>query len=281
MSIFCIEGRFCFAGFRAAVFFHDILASMDNEEHVIVDFQGTAEDYEDFGHMLAYYNNNRKPNGQNIRLGELFELPSVAELFDDVMKFSDQTMGAFLGLSNEFRQTSLTSMLADKLEGGWVRQLELKRDALRNEEVNLCFVGSYSAGKSTLINALIGEPILPESISSTTAKMFKLQQVGNDEPPTVRFTLLTWGGQQNEQTQLDEFIIIWNETKKEFQFFAAPTENPIRGRLRKTMIAHKHKVRHEQLRAILWEINSISPGKKKRNSVLSTGRRTSPIPFRL
>ena len=37
------------------------------------------------------------------------------------------------------------------------------RQSLNANDVNLCLVGTYSAGKSTFINALIGKRILPES----------------------------------------------------------------------------------------------------------------------
>ncbi len=43
------------------------------------------------------------------------------------------------------------------------------RDRLRKERLNILVVGEFSRGKSTFINALVGEPILPAKVNPTTA----------------------------------------------------------------------------------------------------------------
>ena len=43
------------------------------------------------------------------------------------------------------------------------------RDRLRKERLNILVVGEFSRGKSTFINALMGEPILPSKVNPTTA----------------------------------------------------------------------------------------------------------------
>ena len=50
-----------------------------------------------------------------------------------------------------------------------------KIESMGNNKVSLCFTGVYSAGKSALINAILGYKILPEKITSETAKMFQSQ----------------------------------------------------------------------------------------------------------
>lgn len=67
--------------------------------------------------------------------------------------------------------------LSDQFEAS--QDLEVKRyidqylDATRPEIV-LVAVGTYSAGKSSFINALIGEEVLPTASMPTTAKIFKI-----------------------------------------------------------------------------------------------------------
>jgi GTPase Era involved in 16S rRNA processing len=43
------------------------------------------------------------------------------------------------------------------------------RDRLRKERLNILVVGEFSRGKSTFINALVGEPVLPSKVNPTTA----------------------------------------------------------------------------------------------------------------
>ena len=56
-------------------------------------------------------------------------------------------------------------------------------------EIVLVVVGAYSAGKSTFINALIGEEILPTASKPTTAKVFKISSLptGNWQDIEIRF----------------------------------------------------------------------------------------------
>lgn len=66
-------------------------------------------------------------------------------------------------------------------------------DASRSEVV-LVVAGAYSAGKSSFINALIGEELLPTASSPTTAKIFKVTSLpqGTWSDTVIRFQ---YGGQ--------------------------------------------------------------------------------------
>ena len=230
-------------------FFLAILKSMDNMEQVVLDFEGTAQDYEDLTQMVLYFNKNHETlTGQVLSVGELIELPSVKEIFSDIMDYSQQTMADFKNMKSEFECSDEVFEIYDKLDE-WIKQLENKWSGLSKDEINLCLVGSYDSGKSTLINALIGESILPESIKSETAKMFKVDQIISDKPVTITFYLST--ASERVLTTLQ-----WNEDEQVFQFMSAPTENVIRASIQRTIFENKSKKRHEQLRMILACINN-------------------------
>ena len=86
---------------------------------------------------------------------------------------------------------------------------EERKQSLDSNDVNLCLVGTYSAGKSTFINAVIGKRILPESINSETAKMFKIK---NGEIPKVSFLVHSKQGAKPDNIQ-----IAWNENVGQFE----------------------------------------------------------------
>lgn len=58
-----------------------------------------------------------------------------------------------------------------------------------DDNVRLCFAGVYSAGKSSLINAILGYPILPEAINPETAKMFSIQSPVEGETIRIECTI--------------------------------------------------------------------------------------------
>lgn len=47
-------------------------------------------------------------------------------------------------------------------------------EKIKNEEVNICFLGGFSAGKSSLIDAIIGKKLLPSKVIPTTSHMIKI-----------------------------------------------------------------------------------------------------------
>ena len=55
-----------------------------------------------------------------------------------------------------------------------IKNILLKYSEATSTTIPLCVVGTYSAGKSAFINALIGQEILPSHSKPTTAKIFKI-----------------------------------------------------------------------------------------------------------
>ncbi|MFC0299658.1 dynamin family protein [Virgibacillus soli] len=61
-----------------------------------------------------------------------------------------------------------------------VADLKVKHRKLSNRSLTIAFFGAFSAGKSSLINALVGERVLPSSPNPTTAVINRILPVTND-----------------------------------------------------------------------------------------------------
>jgi small GTP-binding protein len=93
---------------------------------------------------------------------------------------SGETKGEFLELIENLRQ-QLSSTFADLLP-----RIENIAAKISDEKFNLVVVGQFKRGKSTLINALVGENILPTAVVPLTSIVTTLHH-GTNEKITVSF----------------------------------------------------------------------------------------------
>lgn len=234
-------------------FFQNIVDSMDNITDITLDFKGTREDYEDLKKMIEHYQKN-KEDARNLSAGELTELAAVKDLFEDITCFSNDTSDAFRQFIEKMegnqRQKEVGSICASLKE--WLDILNKKREGLAENAVNLCFVGGYSSGKSTLISALAGESILPEAIRSETAKMFKITQIrkDSDEVPSISFRL---AGKNSCDVKIE-----WNKEGRP-SLIDWPLNNPIREAVQSALNETGGKALHLQVKTVLTAINA-QPG---------------------
>ncbi|SFP98355.1 dynamin family protein [Salibacterium halotolerans] len=63
-----------------------------------------------------------------------------------------------------------------------MRSLQKKAERLRGKNCRVSLFGSFSAGKSTLVNAILGEPVLRVSASPTTACVQRIQYPDEQHP---------------------------------------------------------------------------------------------------
>jgi predicted GTPase len=77
----------------------------------------------------------------------------------------------------------IKKQLKDKLDAaeqylqgiGFEQRVQAARSRLCRERMNLLVVGEFSRGKSTFINALLGQPVLPSRVNPTTATITVLE----------------------------------------------------------------------------------------------------------
>lgn len=84
----------------------------------------------------------------------------------------------FLNIRNELQKISM-KMMEISNESLFVNRIKSAYKRLDNEKMNVLIVGEFSRGKSTFINALLGQPILPAKVNPTTATINIL--LGNDK----------------------------------------------------------------------------------------------------
>lgn len=221
-------------------FFSDIWEQFSHDKIVLV-FKGTKVDYEDFVEKLAEY--NRTAGEERFVIRKFVELPSVSEIFTKINNFCEETISL---LETELEGSDIQAMFKQRK-----KEFELKRKKLNSNDINLCLVGTYSSGKSTFINTLIGKRILPESINSETAKMFRIQ---NGDEPSVSFVL-----KKRESDEGVEISITWCEDKGKFAFSAsgecAHTGELLQNEINSALVFHL--AQHEQLYQILKCLNNI------------------------
>lgn len=221
-------------------FFEDIWEQFLRDKVSLV-FKGTKIDYEDFEKKVKEY--NKTSGEERFVISKFIELPAVADIYTCISEFCDDTISVF---TKELQGSDIQkSFLTRKAE------FEIKREKLNKNDVNLCLVGTYSAGKSTFINALIGKRILPESINSETAKMFRIK---NSEKPGVSFII-----KKGDSDKAIIANIVWDETKKKFAFHADGecefTQEKINGEINSALMFRLQQ--HEQLYQILKKLNDI------------------------
>ena len=221
-------------------FFNDIWEQFSRDRISLV-FKGTKIVYEDFCEKVVEY--NKYAGEERIIVSRFIELPSVIEIFDRINGFCEETLRLF---DSELQNSDIRTSFLERRQ-----EFEIKRELLNKNDVNLCLVGTYSSGKSTFINTLIGKRILPESINSETAKMFRIQ---NNSMPSVSFLIGRKGSLEPVHV-----TISWDEGKKKFIFNSSgpceATKKILQNEINNSLVFHLPQ--HEQLYNILKAINEL------------------------
>ncbi len=236
-------------------FFDDIKKAFDGLTEIEIRVSTTKLDYEDFEQMVNFY--NEKSENFKITATLLAELPNMKKTFEQVMDFGnevvetlDEKKGSLFHFGAKHRSQSgdlVTEKVKEAKEGidTEIQKINRKMESLESSNVNLCFAGVYSSGKSSLINALLGYRILPESKGSKTAKMFVITSPGEDGQVSADFDIV------NTSSRL-----IWNNGSNRFEFEFGPAESAVRTEIQQTMNGAAGSPRHEQLYKIIETLNS-------------------------
>lgn len=201
-----LKGKFVLQDFGNA-FFDDIAKAFDGLKVVDIEVVTTKLDYEDFIQMVEYYNADSVCK-MNPTL--LAELPDMNQTFLEVVKHGKDSIDVLEAHRQKLFDIPLENDNVKKSAETFARQIDEeirnireKIDSLSDNNVSLCFTGVYSAGKSALINSMLGYRILPEDIKSETAKMFQISSPKDGDPVRICFditsvyTELEWNDQQN------------------------------------------------------------------------------------
>lgn len=235
-------------------FFCDIAKTFDSQEVVDIEIITTKEDYEDFVQMLEEYNKTKKSEQATINATLLSELPDMKETFAIVEKHGKESASLLkekipefktLNSNNQTVQRTVTDI--ENTITSEIKSIEAQVEELSNNDVALCFAGVYSAGKSTLVNAILGYAILPEAIKSETAKMFKIRTPKNGENIRIAFTLDDYESQ-----------IIWNQDTEVLEWVTGPSENTTKAEIQEVININKSKKQHEQICEVLRKLNILS-----------------------
>lgn len=146
-------------------------------------FEGTDDDYNELKEVCSMTSSNIVLHKENVYLNNANKvLKEIIKVFQELKPII---------IDSETNKESIEVNLNKFLD-------------ITNDVVPLCVMGSYSAGKSTFINALIGSELLPSGDEPLTAKVFKIIQADHDGFGCIKI-------QRNT-----DFMIMFNEDGYEF-----------------------------------------------------------------
>lgn len=164
------SARKCFLPFNAKEIIDVIIDEyyLENKDAVDIVFEGTKEEYLELHKVCS----------EECYSGKITLSPPNRVLDDGKFILSD-TKETFYNVKPVIEQVS-----KDELE--ITKNLAKVADAL-DDIIPICVFGNYSAGKSTFINALIGQEVLPRGAEPVTAKAFKIQNHAQPDTAIIKF----------------------------------------------------------------------------------------------
>lgn len=197
-------------------FFDDILTPFIGKSSIDVEIKTTRLDYEDFKNQVCEYNKSSKTKINLKELTDSCELLSMKDSYEKIkelgISFSKLLEEYEINIGNIQCNASSSreciNKAVDKIKEEYEKIINELNILSADNNVNICLAGSYSSGKSTLINSLLGYKILPVALAETTAKMVKIQGVEKKEDVKIIFT-------KNDNEQ--KCKVIWNNNEQTLQ----------------------------------------------------------------
>ncbi|MCM1146081.1 MAG: dynamin family protein, partial [Lachnoclostridium sp.] len=164
-------------------FFEDIANVFAGLREAEIDVVTTKNDLEDFNEMVNYYNGGNPAT--KITVNSLMELPDMDQAYKYVMEYGRETKTILAKYLKELENLNIPDNYSD-IKSAVGKMADCAQRAFdgidkkfnsvaKDDNIRLCFSGVFSSGKSSIINAILGYPILPEAIKPETAKTFSIQ----------------------------------------------------------------------------------------------------------
>lgn len=131
----------------------------DKKHSVKIVFCGTEEDYDDLSEAVERKKDNPQWN-------------TTIELAKDDTSFYNSASEASKSISKIF--DGLKQYLLIDYDDDEIKNILRQYSDASSNIVPICVIGGYSSGKSMLINALIGEDVLPSADDPETAQIYKI-----------------------------------------------------------------------------------------------------------
>ncbi len=163
---------------RLQVWMHELLPMLMeelNEDHLHIRFQGTLPDYEDM-----------------IGICKTFPSVSVEHI---PAKESGDKIEELKKLVEHMQKGPFESLRSKKVKENFDKALD--------SEFEIALVATMSAGKSTLINALLGKELMPSKNQACTATIFRIKNV----PECSTYSAVCYDADGNELVAKDDVTI--------------------------------------------------------------------------
>ena len=256
---------------QGASFFEDIVRAFNGQSEMEMQVITTKIDYEDFEQMIEYFN---KTSECKINATLLAELPSMDVAYSTIKEHGIKSMNILQLHQSIFKDIPQRNDSVKAYVGSFLADVQREIDIIQSKikstmenNVNLCFTGVHSTGKSVLINAILGYEIFPVDIKAETAKIFRIQSPQKDQQVRIVFRI-----------HEDEAILEWNQ-KGVFEFIAGPRENAALEHIQQTIKDNRSKLQHCQMYEILKLLNKDAEVKTDINVYFPIPLDTNQVQF--
>lgn len=113
----------------------------------------------------------------------------------------DSTVNKYYKNTYKLKNALNNKHIRENISGNVIHNLDKFMDMCKNPEFHIAFVGAIKAGKSTLINALLGQDLASTAVTPETAALTKFKATENQN-----YVKLTFYSQ-------DEWNILWNSVR--------------------------------------------------------------------
>ena len=153
-----------FLTFKIKEIIDTIIEEYDNGEMIELQFEGTDDEFQELIYLIDEipYSTIKISKGISSLRNAREVLPQIAIIFNKILKIIPENLDRDADIQ-KFKQSS------------------------DNAAIPLIIIGNYSSGKSTFINSLIGNDVLPNSDRPITAKVFKIKKSSHQNISNVSF----------------------------------------------------------------------------------------------
>lgn len=159
-----------FFPFKAEPIVQTIVNEYGAEDRVIeIVFEGSSDEYEELKSVCSteeFKTVVRLRQGKRHLLNARDILPEIVRVFRIIYPLLDDEILQRDGLAQQAEQFSDAS----------------------SDVIPLCVLGNYSSGKSTFINALIGQELLPSGDEPVTSRVYQIKHSQNPDHGSIAFT---------------------------------------------------------------------------------------------